>query len=171
MTHSVWRIATDAPDYTSDDLNGAGARLSGGRWNRKGTSMLYCAESIALASLETVAHLVATSLPLYDYLVRVDVPDDVMDALLHLQLANAPVGWDSLPPGRVSLDFGTHWTLGDAVTGAVRDRTRGTGDPDQSRPPRHRSHPGYQGTPVALRHHLAALPPAAHPAGRRRLRR
>jgi RES domain-containing protein len=27
----LWRIGTDTPDYTADDLSGKGAALSGGR--------------------------------------------------------------------------------------------------------------------------------------------
>ncbi|MBP8161928.1 MAG: RES family NAD+ phosphorylase, partial [Ottowia sp.] len=38
---SVWRIATDTPDYTADDLSGAGARATGGRWNARGTPLIY----------------------------------------------------------------------------------------------------------------------------------
>ena len=38
---SVWRIATDTPDYTADDTTGKGAELTGGRWNAPGTPLLY----------------------------------------------------------------------------------------------------------------------------------
>ena len=53
---SVWRIATDTPDYTADDLSGAGARATGGRWNARGTPLVYASTSRALACLETVVH-------------------------------------------------------------------------------------------------------------------
>ena len=35
-----------------DDLSGKGAETHGGRWNSKGTRMLYAADSRALAKLE-----------------------------------------------------------------------------------------------------------------------
>ena len=54
---SVWRIATDTPGYTADDLTGAGAKSSGGRWNRPGNAMIYCASNISLAVLETFVRL------------------------------------------------------------------------------------------------------------------
>ncbi len=106
---SVWRIATDTPDYTADDSTGAGAKATGGRWNRQGTALVYCASSIALACLETLAHLGAASLPLNRYLVRVEIPDDIWDAGLRMTAATAPVGWDAIPAGKTSLDAGEAW--------------------------------------------------------------
>jgi RES domain-containing protein len=74
---SVWRIATDTPGYTADDLTGAGAKISGGRWNRAGNAMLYCSSNISLAVLETFVHLKAGGLPLNRYLVELTIPDEV----------------------------------------------------------------------------------------------
>ncbi|MBV8046763.1 MAG: RES family NAD+ phosphorylase [Paludibacterium sp.] len=108
MTVSVWRIATDAPDYAADDLTGAGAKLTGGRWNRKGVPMCYSSGSIALSCLETVVHLNAGGLPLNRYLVEVAIPDDIWQAA-EAFASTDHVGWDAEPAGRVSLDFGSAW--------------------------------------------------------------
>ena len=80
----VWRIATDTPDYTADDLAGTGAKSSGGRWNRKGTAMVYTSGSAALACLETLVHLATNPLPLNRYLVRVEIPHAAFMARLRL---------------------------------------------------------------------------------------
>jgi RES domain-containing protein len=104
---AVWRIATDTPGYTADDLTGAGAKLSGGRWNRPGNAMLYCASNISLAVLETFVHLKAGGLPLNRYLVELTIPDAVWDRATHLPAP--PVGWDAIPAGKVSLDEGDRW--------------------------------------------------------------
>lgn len=104
---SVWRIATDAPGYTADDLTGAGAKLSGGRWNRSGSAMLYCASNISLAVLETFVHLKAGGLPLNRYLVELTIPEPVWK--IATVLAPPPVGWDAIPAGKVSLDEGDRW--------------------------------------------------------------
>nr|WP_314626757.1 RES family NAD+ phosphorylase [uncultured Noviherbaspirillum sp.] len=109
MSWQIWRIATDTPDYTADDPMGEGARRTGGRWNRKGLSVLYCAESIALATLETFVHLDSGSLPLNRYLVRIDVPEVLWDQAAVLQASTLTVGWDAEPPGKVSLDIGDAW--------------------------------------------------------------
>jgi RES domain-containing protein len=104
---ALWRIATDAPRYASDELSGRGALIGGGRWNEKGTPAVYTSASIALACLETLVHLGASGLPLNRYLVRVDVDDVVWAARSTLE---APaVGWDAVPPGRVSVETGEKW--------------------------------------------------------------
>jgi RES domain-containing protein len=106
---SVWRIATDTPDYTAEDMAGVGAKLAGGRWNRSGTPVTYSAESIALACLETFIYVKVGSLPLNRYLVRIDIPDEIWASAVHVPLPVSPVGWDSIPHGAVSLNLGTHW--------------------------------------------------------------
>lgn len=112
MTVVVWRIGTDTPGYSADDLTGAGAKITGGRWNRDGTPLVYTASSPALACLETVVHLGAGALPLNRYLVRIDIPDAIFAKRLQFEdLASeaARVGWDAEPPGRVSLELGSDW--------------------------------------------------------------
>lgn len=115
MTVSVWRIATDTPSYTSDDVSGEGARRTGGRWNSKGSPLVYASGTIALACLETVVHLNAGGLPLNRYLVRIDIPDDVWAARAMHTLGSLPVGWDAVPHGKVSITAGDDW-IADAAT-------------------------------------------------------
>ncbi|NPT62333.1 RES family NAD+ phosphorylase [Paraburkholderia elongata] len=110
---TIWRIATDTPDYLADDTSGAGAKLTGGRWNRPGTPMLYCAGSIALACLETVVHLKLDGLPLNRYLVAIDVPEAVWAAATVID-PSSHVGWDALPHGKISLDAGEQWAASNA---------------------------------------------------------
>jgi RES domain-containing protein len=105
----VWRIATDTPEYDADDLSGAGAKATGGRWNRAGTAMLYASENIALACLETFIHLRAGGLPLNRYLVQVDIPEALWSGATRSVPA---VGWDAIPTGRVNLDAGDAWAAG-----------------------------------------------------------
>jgi RES domain-containing protein len=105
----VWRIGVDAPQYDAHDLTGVGAQQSGGRWNRCGTPMVYASCSRALACLETLVHLAgADTLPLNRYLVAIAIPASVWAARFTFDAA-AQVGWDALPAGRVSLEWGTDW--------------------------------------------------------------
>jgi RES domain-containing protein len=109
MTRYVWRIATDTPDYGADDLSGRGAERTGGRWNRKGTPLIYTSMSVALACLETLVHLTGgMSLPLNRYLVRISVSPTAWRKRVIFDPAQH-VGWDAEPPGLVSMDWGTRW--------------------------------------------------------------
>ncbi len=108
MTRTVWRIATDAPTCEADDMTGAGAKLTGGRWNEKGVSVVYAAQNRSLACLETIVHLNAGGLPLNRYLVEVAIPDDVWGAREEV-VATKLVGWDARPASRTSIGFGTEW--------------------------------------------------------------
>ena len=109
MARYAWRIATDAPDYGADDLTGKGAEKTGGRWNRKGTPLIYASASIALACLETLVHLAGgVPLPLNRYLVRIPLSPTAWRKRTVFDPA-AHVGWDAEPPGLVSIDWGTEW--------------------------------------------------------------
>jgi RES domain-containing protein len=110
VSHVVWRIATDTPTYEADDLSGAGAQATGGRWNVAGVPLVYTSQSRALACLETVVHLNAGGLPLNRYLVEVTIPDKVWANVRSESASTLPVGWDAEPAGRASIEFGTEWT-------------------------------------------------------------
>lgn len=104
-----WRIAADTPLFLADDLSGEGARITGGRWNRSETPLIYASTSRALACLETIVHLAgADALPLNRYLVEISVPDTTWKRR-QVFVSNEHVGWDALPAGRTSLDWGTEW--------------------------------------------------------------
>lgn len=53
----------DPTGFDANDLSGAGAKNSGGRWNSIGTPLIYSATNIALATIETVVYLRNGSLP------------------------------------------------------------------------------------------------------------
>ena len=115
----VWRIGSDTPDYEAHDLSGKGAEKTGGRWNRKGTPMVYASQSRALACLETVVHLGGgTPLPLNRYLVRVLIPMALWKARVVFD-RTVHIGWDAEPAGKVSLDWGSAWIAGKATVIAV----------------------------------------------------
>lgn len=109
MSRTVWRIATDTPAYQADDLSGAGAKATGGRWNALGVPVVYTSDTRALACLETVVHLNGGGLPLNRYLVAVTVPDDVWADAHQESAGSLGVGWDAEPAGMVSIQFGTEW--------------------------------------------------------------
>ena len=79
----------------ANPLSGEGASRSGNRWNSKGTALIYCADSRALAMAEVAVHLSLGLLPKDYEMVELEIPDDV--SLRSLAPANLPVGWNSFP--------------------------------------------------------------------------
>lgn len=92
----VYRLASAR--YPAND--GMGARLYGGRWNHKGTPVIYAAASRALCALEILAN--ANELP-SDYVVTDDLKMVVCTA------ESLPAGWDRTVPGQRTKDLGTRW--------------------------------------------------------------
>lgn len=105
----MWRIATDTPAYLAEELTGAGAEATGGRWNEPGIPMLYTSETRALACLETMVHLNAGGLPLNRYLVEITIPGDIWARAQAETAASLPVGWEADPAGMVSIRLGSAW--------------------------------------------------------------
>lgn len=109
MTVRLWRVASDTPSWTADDLSGKGAASRGARWNHPGELVTYAATSISLAAWETRAHFGrGAALPWNRFLVRIDVSDDVWAAREVLRRP-PPVGWDAIPEGLVSRSEGSAW--------------------------------------------------------------
>jgi len=105
----VWRIATETRQYAANDLSGAGAAKNPGRWNDVNEPIVYCATSIALAVLETAAHIDIAGFPLNRFVVEIDVPDPVWGAKMQTGAAALPGAWNAIPAGRASVQVGSQW--------------------------------------------------------------
>ncbi len=106
---SLWRVATDTPGWTAQDIAGKGAAHKGARWNHAGEHVTYPATSISLAAWETRAHFAkGNPLPWNRYLVHIDVPVDVWATREQLKQP-WPVGWDAIPECLVSRSAGSTW--------------------------------------------------------------
>lgn len=77
------------------ELSGKGAAISGNRWNSKGTELIYCADSRALAMAEVAVHLSLSILPKDYMMVEIDIPSSVSFA--YLTNAELLEGWNSFP--------------------------------------------------------------------------
>lgn len=101
----VYRVAR--ANYI-DDLSGAGARRYGGRWNEKGSAVLYAAQSSSLAILEALAHSNSTLPPVNRKLAFVNVPEHAT-AMVYDEIIMGPKAWTDYPaPGILQL-VGTDW--------------------------------------------------------------
>jgi RES domain-containing protein len=77
------------------ELSGKGAALSGNRWNSKGTELIYCADSRALAMAEVAVHLSLSILPKDYVMVEIDIPSYTSIATLSKE--DLPDNWSSFP--------------------------------------------------------------------------
>lgn len=103
------RIGSTGPSWAPDDLTGSGAAYSPGRWNKTGELIVYAAPTLAMAVLETAAHVDDSGLPLNKYVVDIEVPDDVWAARRVVASDALPVGWDAIPHGLPSIQAGSAW--------------------------------------------------------------
>lgn len=108
----LWRIAAETRSYSADDLTGGGAAKHPGRWNDDGQLALYAAPTIAMAVLETAAHVDDAGLPLNRFLVQIEVPDRVWADREVMAISRLPRAWAAIPAGRASVRVGADWLRG-----------------------------------------------------------
>lgn len=105
----LWRIAAETRKYPATDLSGKGAAISPGRWNSDAEAVVYSAPTIAIAVLETAAHIDDEGLPLNKFLIEIEVPADVWRARIKQVVAKLPPQWDAIPAGMASVRVGSEW--------------------------------------------------------------
>ena len=88
-----------------NDLSGEGARLFGGRWNHRGTPLLYTAESRSLATLELLVHAQKLSTVSNLSILTLEVPDKIKTDDIQ-NLTKLPQNWQK---------YTSHPDLQDAV--------------------------------------------------------
>jgi RES domain-containing protein len=84
-----WRICRRR--YAADAASGEGARLYGGRWNRRGVSVVYASTSLALAAVETFVNLEPNLQPADLVFVEGEIPDAL--EISKLDLKALPSHW------------------------------------------------------------------------------
>jgi RES domain-containing protein len=75
-------------------FSGDGGLYVAGRWNYKGTKVIYCSQSIALATLEWLSHN-GLSVSNFDYYrFSIEIPDDL---ILKIPKSKLPKEWSFTP--------------------------------------------------------------------------
>ncbi len=88
-----WRIAS--PDFSRDHaqiLSGEGSFLYGGRWNSKGTRVVYLGSSLAQASMELLVHLGRAEVLKRYMVTRLKFDEALME---HIDLDDLPDDWQA----------------------------------------------------------------------------
>jgi RES domain-containing protein len=100
----VYRIVKER---YAKDLSGTGARMAGGRWNRKGVPVVYASESRALAMVEFLVHIPFAIAPGNLVLVTIDIPDRTQARTI--AASELPSDWRDYPaPGELA-EIGSRW--------------------------------------------------------------
>ncbi len=93
----------------ANDLSGEGARRAGGRWNYKGTTVVYTADSTALATLETLVHFPLNLTPKNRAIATIELPDEL--PITTIDLADLPDNWATYPAPVELAEIGNDWVL------------------------------------------------------------
>ena len=105
MTIRAWRLVKAA--HAASAFDGEGARRFGGRWNARGTPMVYLGGTLSLAALEVFIHLSAEDARLRFVAMALDIPDVV--TIEDLEPEKLPRDWRNEPPPAACQALGTAW--------------------------------------------------------------
>ncbi|NLO03593.1 MAG: RES family NAD+ phosphorylase [Bacteroidales bacterium] len=89
----------------ANDLTGRGAAMFGGRWNKKGSPVLYTGENKEIALLETLVHTPSLLIPELDILT-LDIPDNSITAI---EITDLPKNWAVYPAPVILSEIGERW--------------------------------------------------------------
>ena len=103
--HKIYRITKK--EY-ADDLSGIGAFKVGGRWNSKGSQMLYTSSSISLSVLENLVHLSIHHVPSEMVIVKISIPTDSISFIERESLESI---WNKFPFETYTQRIGDQWLL------------------------------------------------------------
>jgi len=100
----IWRIVK--PPHASTAFEGEGPKIFGGRWNQKGSSVVYTSESLALAVLEIFVQIDS---PPSAELVSIPalIPPEL--SIKTIQAKELPENWNTYPANHITKNLGTIW--------------------------------------------------------------
>jgi RES domain-containing protein len=100
---SVWRLVTVR--FAKSTFSGDGARLYGGRWNRKGVPLVYTAATRSLAVVEMLVQ--DEPLRARYVMIEVRIPKGVQ--IDRVKIEDLPAGWRSMAARENLQAIGTEW--------------------------------------------------------------
>lgn len=100
---TVWRFVTAR--FAGSAFSGEGARLYGGRWNRKGVALVYTAASQSLAMLE----MLVQDDPLRARYVMIEVRIPKGIAIDRIRAEDLPSDWREISAREKLKAIGTQW--------------------------------------------------------------
>ncbi|MEK7468419.1 MAG: RES family NAD+ phosphorylase [Planctomycetota bacterium] len=101
----AWRLVKWS--RRDEAFTGEGAKRYPGRWNQRGQRVVYLAESVGLAVLETWVHVEPAQVLLHFALIRVEIPDSLR--IRELDKRVLPRNWNRNPPSASTRALGGRW--------------------------------------------------------------
>ena len=101
---SAWRIVRAA--RVNSAFTGEGARVYGGRWNSRGTAVIYVSEHESLAALELLVHLTPVPPDGRYRSFRLEWDDKLTE---DFAVKNLPANWNTEPPTVQTMQIGDDW--------------------------------------------------------------
>ena len=99
----LWRIARTV----YEPLDGEGARLHGGRWNSPGIPVIYTAEHLSLAIIETLVHTDPDLVPDDLAIFEIETTDPV--SCKSVDISDLPADWTDVPDHPACRAIGDEW--------------------------------------------------------------
>jgi len=103
-----YRLETLHRSDPGEAFSGEGGLHAAGRWNSLGTRMVYASSSVALACLETLAHMRTPRRLEERWLFAIEIPDDLTEKP---SIGDLPARWDSEPASAASRNIGDQWVM------------------------------------------------------------
>lgn len=98
---SLWYRAAQANDI-EQTFSGDGGLYVAGRWHFKGRKVIYCSQSIALCTLEWLAHHGLSVSGFVYYKFSIDIPDEL---IIDFKVNDLPKNWSNNPATNHSREF------------------------------------------------------------------
>ncbi|WP_425520706.1 RES family NAD+ phosphorylase [Pseudomonas serbica] len=92
--------------WANSAFDGEGANLYGGRWNSKGISCVYVADTPSLAVLEVLVHLTSNDVMQSYAMYEIELPADLV---LRAKDKSLPANWRAEPAPQETASFGDEW--------------------------------------------------------------
>lgn len=99
-----WRLVSES--HAVDAFRGEGASRVGGRFNSRGTPVVYAADSLSLAILEVLVHLPSYRAFGKRVAFRLTLPENLIELL---DAGKLPPDWRISPPPRSTQHLGDEW--------------------------------------------------------------
>lgn len=99
----VWRLCK----RRHAAFDGEGARRVGGRWNPRGTAVVYASESLSLAALEMLVHCDPALLPADLVAIGAEIPDSLR--IDRIEEGSLPRSWRRHPAPESLAALGADW--------------------------------------------------------------